>query len=227
MLPREIPQEGKAGRRNWTNLKLRKPPSVVAWITGSAVWVDTHYVTFESRPCRDCLTKGKLKCMIDHGRYPLRKLGYLPLVIRGGQDVFAVVQEGSAAELAAIKPGAQVTVMREPGRGKPIVVVPALAPERYPGINDHWAEPVQFDACLFRLWGDSELALFFGVRGVKHRAVFRDAIPLDNDEQSERSGSAQEIAPQGHRDNASLPSPAVSAALDRSGLLGRSVNGTH
>lgn len=188
MLPREKPSEGRSGRRNWSNQKLRKPPTLTAWVTGSCVWVQCHHV-YESRPCRQVLTKGKMACGVDHGRYPLRDLGYVPLLLAGGYDGFVVVQGYTAQAIATIiqKPGQQVVCTREPGGGKPVLMQRCLNPDPMPGGAEYLTDPVEFDACLFRVWGDAELALHFGIRGVRNRPQYPDRVKLDVDDDGEGS----------------------------------------
>jgi hypothetical protein len=118
-------------------------------------------------------------CSVDHGKYPLREYGYLPLILPGGGDGLVIVQGYSANEVKALKPGREVLCTREPGKGKPIVVTPTVSNNSYPGISEMWADEMQFDACLFRIWGDGELALHFGIRRVKNRPLYREKIGVD------------------------------------------------
>jgi hypothetical protein len=118
-----------------------------------------------------------MQCGIDHSRYPIRETGYLPLLLAGGKDGMVVVQGYSEATVKRLKPGMEVQCKREPGNGQPVIVTPTTTQNDCPGIADRWTDPVLFDACLFRVWGDSELALFFGVRGVRNRPQY----PRDSD----------------------------------------------
>lgn len=208
MLPKRHPREGGKALPNWQVEMVPSGDGFAAWKTGDCFWCETHHLGVSS-PCRQAMTDGALGCPRDHGRYPLRWLGYLPLIRETGQAVCVVVQGYSAEQIDALKIGDEVIVKRDRGRNKPVMV--SAQPHRRPfkGIESRLVESFYFDAWLLKMWGDAVLASHFGVRGVTHK---RGDAPGDNEV------SLAEADP--------LPRAKVVEAPDKR-LVGEVLNGFH
>lgn len=163
MLPRRLPGEGEKCAKTWQYEKVEGGTSFSAWKTGDCFWCETHHVG-QSKPCCAIMTNGAIPCSVDHGHYPLKWLGYLPLVRETGQAVVVVVQGYSLEQVEALPLGVELTVKRDKGRNKPVQLVKTIQARSFKGFESRRVVPAEFESWLLRFWSEPSLLSFFSAR---------------------------------------------------------------
>lgn len=160
MLPRRHPREGGKVLPAWQHEKVEPGSSFAAWKTGEAYWCEVHHQV-RSVPCVAIMTDGAIACSVDHGRYPLRWIGYQPLIRETGQPVCVVVQGYSFEQVEQIQVGNEVIVKRDKGRNKPIQLLKATSARSFKGFETRRVVAAEFEQWLLKFWGDSSLLSCF------------------------------------------------------------------
>jgi hypothetical protein len=162
LLPNGDPRKRVTKCVTWARIKWPKDKSfaVNAWLAGPIKWVLCHHKGV-SKPCRDELTKGAIKCHLCMTHPNVSWVGYVPLYDESGKTLFTQVKDSAYDIVSRIQPFDAVRVMRGGDQFDSISVTPSKWSARYQPNSDARREPAQMDSFLLRLWVDEELIKFF------------------------------------------------------------------
>lgn len=149
------PQNSRRGRFwEWWNPKLGH--TVVGWLAGPIVGIDTHYLG-RTQPCRFHVSGGRMECYCQRMNLEAVWRGYVPMWNEDGVKGFTVIGERAfdlASKIELFKP---IAVTRERWAGQPVMVRESEWTKGPPTLEAGKPKPLDIRPALLQLWGDKDL----------------------------------------------------------------------
>ena len=152
------PKKSRRGRFwEWWNPGLGK--SIVGWLAGPIVGLDTHYLG-RTQPCRASVTGKRMKCFCQNGNLASVWRGYVPVWNEDGVKGFTVIGERAYDLAAQINMFSPIAITRERWAGQPIMVRESDWTKGPPPFLSGKLKTLDIRPALLQLWGDKELTKF-------------------------------------------------------------------
>lgn len=148
----------------WRTVVPKQGETVRGYVAGPLIVTTVHYVGKASKPCRQKLTKGELKCYCVEAMNSARQIGYLPIITQG-REKLVILMCATTARKASLLPHTQEVEFWRPSKSKvglafKQLVKGELGDDTLP--NFIKKAPHDIREYLWRvLWQDSELCSYF------------------------------------------------------------------
>src|SRR5436853_5837746 len=77
----------------WRTVQIPAGDNLVGWLAGPIITVKVHWKHKSSKPCRELLTKGAVKCYCSTEPQSLRTIGYVPVFTPDKEKCVVIVSE--------------------------------------------------------------------------------------------------------------------------------------